>query len=96
MPKEEFITEKGFPQVYGEYSGVNFILQSGPIKEYGVNGCQIDDVIRWAKEFIEDVNKKFPCRENSLAVTNLDQALLWLYERKRLRELRGVEGQDKA
>jgi hypothetical protein len=91
-----FIEEKGFPQVHGQESSVKFIIQSGPIKEFGVNGCQIDDVIRWAKEKIEEFSKAFPCRENSLAVTKLDEALLWLYERRRAREARGVEGLNKA
>ncbi len=79
-----------------EDSKVSFQIQDGPIKEVGVNGCQIDDVIRWAKEFIEFHNGKFPCRENSLAITKLDEALLWLYERKRNREARGVEGLNKT
>lgn len=90
-----FIEEKGWPQVHGQDSSVKFTIQSGPIKEFGVNGCQIDDVIRWAKEKVEEFNKAFPCRENSLVVTKLDEALLWLYERKRLREVRGVEGLNK-
>jgi hypothetical protein len=74
---------------------VTFTIQDGPIKEVGVNGCQIDDVIRWAKEKIEGFNKNYPCRENSLVITKLDEALLWLYERKREREARNVEGYNK-
>ena len=49
----EFIQEEGWPQVHGETSSVKFTIQSGPIKEFGVNGCQIDDVIEWVKEKIE-------------------------------------------
>lgn len=94
--QNQFIREEGWPQVHGQTSTVEFTIQSGPIKEFGVNGCQIDDVIRWAKEKIEEFSKAFPCRENSLAVTKLDEALLWLYERKRAREARGVEGTNKA
>lgn len=90
-----FIKEEGFPQVHGQKSEVTFTIQSGPIKEFGVNGCQIDDVIRWAKDKVSEFNTAFPCRENSLAITKLDEALLWLYERKRVREVRGVEGFNK-
>lgn len=93
---ETFVKEVGWPQVHGEKSSVEFTIQSGPIKEFGINGCQIDDVVRWAKEKIEGFNKAFPCRENSIAVTKLDEALLWLGERKRLRELRNVEGTNRA
>lgn len=88
----EYIKETGWPQVYGEKSSVEFTIQSGPIKEFGVNGCQIDDVIRWAKEKIEGFNAQFPCRENSLVITKLEEALLWSLKRKMDREARNVEG----
>ena len=70
-------------------------LQNGPVKEAGENGAQIDDVIAFAKEFIENHNNKFPCRENSLAITKLDESLMWLQRRKEDRERRGVEGYSK-
>lgn len=75
---------------------VTFTLQDGPIKEVGVNGIQIDGVIEWAKGVIEGFNAKFPCRENSMTITKLDEALLWSVKRKMDREKRGVEGKDKA
>jgi hypothetical protein len=71
---------------------VTFVGQRGPIKEVGVNGCQIDDIVEFARRTIEVFNKKFPCRENSLAITKLQEAEMWLRERKRDREDRGVEG----
>ena len=94
--KNAFIEEAGWPQVHGETSSVKFTVQSGPIKEFGINGCQIDDVIEWAKEKIEEFNKAFPCRENSMIVTKLDEALLWSVKRKLDREKRKVEGTNKA
>ena len=75
---------------------VMFDLQDGPIKEVGVNGVQIDHVIEWAKVVIEGFNKAFPCRENSVIITKLDEALLWSMKRKLDREKRNVEGLDKA
>ena len=92
----EFIKETGWPQVHGQTSTVEFTVQSGPIKEFGVNGCQIDDVIAWAKEKIEGFNKAFPCRENSIIITKLDEALMWSQKRKADREKRSVEGFNKA
>jgi hypothetical protein len=77
-------------------SKVTFTIQDGPIKEVGVNGVQIDEVVRWAKNKIAGFNAAYPCRENSLVITKLDEALLWLYERKRERDARGVEGRNKA
>lgn len=74
---------------------ISFRIQNGPIKEVGVNGCQVDTLIEAAKIIIEGLNKKFPCRENSLAITKLDEALHWLGARKANREKRGVEGTSK-
>lgn len=71
---------------------LSFKIQNGPIKENGVNGCQVDTVIEAAKIILEGLNKQFPCRENSLAITKLDEAILWLGKRKADREKRGVEG----
>jgi hypothetical protein len=75
---------------------VTFQLQDGPIKEVGINGIQIDEVIEWAKAVIEGFNTRFPCRENSMIITKLDEALLWSVKRRLDREKRGVEGQNKA
>ncbi len=71
---------------------IAFTMQTGPIKEVGVNGVQIDTLIEAAKLIIEGLNKKFPCRENSMIITKLDEALLWSQKRKTDREKRGVEG----
>jgi hypothetical protein len=42
------------------------------------------------------LNGKFPCRENSVALTHLDSALLWLNKRTNDRKKRGVEGKAAA
>lgn len=75
---------------------VSFQIQDGPIGEVGVNGVQVDAVIEWAKAKVEGFNKAFPCRENSMVVTKLDEALLWLIKRRLDREARKVEGFNKA
>ena len=75
---------------------ISFKIQDGPIKEFGVNGCQVDTLIRTARIIVDGLNKKYPCRENSLAITKLDEAILWLEARTRDRETRGVEGYSKA
>jgi len=79
-----------------EINEITFKIQDGAIKENGHNGCQVDEVIETAKIIVEGLNKKFPCRENSLALTKLDEALMWLRERKRDRAIRGVEGTNQA
>ena len=75
---------------------INIELQNGPIKENGVNGCQIDEVVEWCKNVIEQLNTPpYACRENSMAITKLDEALMWLQRRTENREKRGVEGYNK-
>lgn len=73
---------------------VAFRGQRGPIKEVGANGCQIDDMIKFARMTIEVFNKKFPCRENALAITKLEEAEMWLQRRTENRTARGVEGRN--
>lgn len=85
-----------FIYVRHDVNSISFNIQKGPIKECGVNGCQVDTLIEAAKVILEGLNKQFPCRENSIAITKLDEALFWLEKRKKDREKRGVEGQSKA
>jgi hypothetical protein len=42
------------------------------------------------------LNNKFPCRENSIAITHIETALLWLNKRTNDRLNRGVEGKAKS
>lgn len=93
---ERDIRPSHFVYVRHDVNSLSFTIQNGPIKEKGVNGCQVDTVIEAAKSIIEGLNAKFPCRENSVAITKLDEALLWLAKRKSDREKRGVEGLNKA
>jgi len=73
-------------------NAIAFRIQNGPIKEVGVNGCQVDTLIETARMILFELNTSFPCRENACALTKLDEALLWLSKRKADREFRGVEG----
>lgn len=68
-------------------------FQEGAIKEYGVNGVNNEDLINMVIERLESFqNSEFKCRENALAITKLEEALLWLRKRTIGRENRGVEG----
>ena len=92
---EKEIRPNNFVYVRHDVNSISFTIQNGPIKENGVNGCQVDTIIEAAKTILEGLNKKFSCRENSIAITKLDEALMWLEKRKKDREKRGVEGYDK-
>lgn len=72
-------------------SAVHF--QEGPIKEAGINGVMNEDLIAMIICRLEHFNQsEFKCRENSMAITKLEEALLWLRKRTMGREQRGVEG----
>lgn len=89
---ESEIRPNKFIYLRQDKNSLSFTIQNGPIKEVGVNGCQVDTIIEAAKLIIEGLNKNFPCRENAVAITKLDEALLWLMKRKIDRENRNVEG----
>lgn len=93
---EETIRPNAFVYVRHDKNSLSFTIQNGPIKEVGVNGCQVSDVIAVAKHIIEELNKKFPCRENSMTITKLDEALMWQEKRTKDREARNVEGLSKV
>lgn len=91
-PKHRERLSYGPPFIRVDSRSVIFIMQTGPINEVGTNGCQIDDMLRFNLMTLQTLNKKFPCRENSLAITKLQECLMWLEERRLNRSRRGVEG----
>ena len=76
------------------YTNLNF--QNGGVKEAGVNGLTNEALLAVLVHRIGFLNKRFPCRENSLAITKLEEALHWLEARTKARVARGVEGQEVA
>lgn len=68
-------------------------FQEGAIQEHGVNGVMNEDLIAMIICRLEHFNQtEFRCKENSRAITKLEEALLWLRKRTMGREKRGVEG----
>ena len=69
------------------------LFQKGPIKENGVNGCMNEDLIAIVIDRLQGFQDgEYKCRENAIAITKLEEALLWLRKRTMDRERRGVEG----
>jgi hypothetical protein len=74
---------------------VNF--QKGPIKEAGVNGLTHEALLAILIDRLRSFQKgPFPSRENAIALTHLEEALMWLHQRTRDRLRRGVEGKTLA
>jgi hypothetical protein len=77
--------------------GLQIKWQEGPLgrgEDRAIpNGAFVETVIAAAKQRIEYYNStKFRCRENSLAITKLEEALHWLNARTNRREVQGIEG----
>ena len=67
--------------------------QSGPVKEYGVNGVQVEQVLQLCINRLESLNKPpYNTRQTSLAITKLQEVVHWLDDRTAERTRRGVEG----
>jgi hypothetical protein len=78
-------------------TGLSINWQNGPLgrdedrKE--PNGAFVETVIDAARQRIQFYqDSKFACRENAIAITKLEEALLWLNKRTADREKRSVEG----
>jgi len=68
-------------------------FQEGPVKENGVNGVANEDLIGMVIRRLQCFqNSEFTCRENAVAITKLEESLMWLRKRTNGREQRGVEG----
>ncbi len=92
---EKDIRPNNFVYVRHDVNSVSFTIQNGPVKENGVNGCQVDTVIETALLMIDGLNKNFPCSYNTIAISSLESALKALSDRRLDREKRGVEGYNK-
>ena len=60
---------------------IAFKLQKGPIKEVGVNGCQVDTLIETARLIIDGLNKKYPSFYNAMTLEYLEMAIKYLDKR---------------
>lgn len=89
---EKDIRPNNFVYVRHDVNSLSFTIQNGPIKENGVNGCQVDTIITAAKRILTGLDDKFPSDYNREAIKGLNTALDALAKRKYDREERGVEG----
>lgn len=84
---DDFITVDG--------SKITFIIQDGPRKEVGLNGCQVDALGIVFMKILEHFDDTFPCAENKAAIMNIKTALGWLEKRTKRRVKNGIEGTNK-
>jgi hypothetical protein len=71
-------------------------FQHGPIKEVGPNGVSNEALIAIVLDRMRSFQKtRWSCRENAVAITKLEEAMMWLHKRTNDRIRRNVEGTNK-
>lgn len=72
-------------------------FHKGPVTsaEPQFNGVTDESLIAIVMDRLQGFQQgQFKCRENAVALTHLEEAMLWLHHRTRARRRRGVEGQQ--
>jgi len=75
-------------------------IQKEPVSEDSTelktiaDGTTNEELIEMLLDRMNYLQSKFPCRENAIAITKLDEALLWLNKRTSDRIKRNVEGKQ--
>ncbi len=90
----EYWIESG---IGAEKARMTIQFQKGPVQETGVNGVRNEDLLAIVIHRLQAFQKgPFPCRDNAIALTKCEEALLWLEHRTADRVARGVEGKHEA
>lgn len=72
-------------------------FQNGPIAENGINGITQEALLAIVADRLRSFQLgPFPSKENAVALTHVETALLWLHKRTLDRVRRGVEGKSIA
>lgn len=58
------------------------------------DGTTNEEVLEMLIDRMQSLQKKFPCRENAIVITNLEESLMWLNKRTADRVKRQVEGKQ--
>jgi hypothetical protein len=83
---------QGFKSSFGRCI---ILFQNGPVQEAGVNGVSQEALLAILIDRLKLFQAgPFSTKENSVALTYLETALLWLHKRTRDRMQRGVEGMN--
>lgn len=78
---------------YDQVELCNIKFQNGPILEAGVNGISGEALLAIVEDRLLGFQSgQFACRENAVALTKIQEAMMWLQKRTRDRMARGVEG----
>jgi len=79
--------------IVGGYPPETIRFQRGAVKECGLNGISDEALLTILIDRLEGFQEsKWGCQENGHALIHLMSALMWLQDRTRKRQDRGVEG----
>lgn len=85
------------PEEYDLAGGTVVLFQNGPIPVHGMNGVTVEALLAICADRLKSFQAgPFACRENAVALTNVEQAIMWLHKRTYDRMRRGVEGTHRA
>lgn len=77
----------------GNAKGIRIDFQNGPLKENPPNGVSNEALLALVEDRLLGFQSgPFACRENAIALTKVQEAMMWLQKRIRDRLARGVEG----
>lgn len=72
-------------------------FQNGPVAENGINGVTQEVLLAIVADRLRSFQTgPFPSKQNAVALTHIETALLWLQQRTIERTRRGVEGKSIA
>ena len=72
-------------------------FQNGATQETEINGIFMEDLLHIVKDRLEGFNQgKWRCKENSMAITKIEEALLWLNKRTADRKDSGKYGSSEV
>ena len=74
---------------------VTFKMQSGPVSDFGLNGVQCEELLKFVKSYLEILDTERSSAHNKKAMWHITEALAALEFRTKDRIKRGVEGTDK-
>ena len=66
--------------------------QEGTVTDNGQNGMQVPEVLEVVHGKLTGYQDSFPCRENAISLTKIEEAIMWQNKRTNDRIKRGVEG----
>ncbi len=83
----------GGPEAIKEHNPTVIKFQEGPIKEVGINGLTNEALLAIVEDRLKGFQSgPYACRENAIALTKIQESLMWLQSRTIERIKRGVEG----